>query len=61
MKKKVKEIIVTVCSGAVDVYFVPKGVNVIVLDYDIESYDDNDKRLKEDAAGTKYIERIFGE
>ena len=55
-----KDIIMTVQGGCVDVEKLPKGVNLILKDYDIESYRENDERLKEDETGSQYIERVFG-
>ena len=53
-----KDVIITVLGGVVEVENVPKGVNVIVRDYDIESFRDDDHRIKDDDYG-RYIERFF--
>lgn len=49
----------TVKGGCVDVECLPDNTNLIIKDYDVESYREDDTRLKEDDNG-QYIERIFG-
>lgn len=60
-KKRKNQIVdVTVMGGCVDVSNVPDGINVVVWDYDVESYRGDDRRLKKDTDGTPYIRRVFG-
>jgi len=54
-----KDIILTIQGGCVDVKNLPTDVNLIIQDYDIESYGEFDSRLKEDNNGTSYIERVY--
>ena len=59
-KKRNKIIDVTVQGGCVDIAGVPDGINVVVRDYDTESYDEDDDRLTTDKEGIPYIKRVFG-
>lgn len=57
--ENMKDVIITVLGGVVEVDKIPKNVRVIVKDYDIDSYAEDDKRLKDDNQNNSYIERIF--
>ena len=54
-----KTVVLTLNRGLIDCYDnIPKGVEVVIRDYDIENYSEND--LKKDENGNEYKEIIFG-
>lgn len=55
-----KKINITVEGGVIqDISDIPKGVNVVVRDYDCEGCDE--ELLKTDQDGNYYIESVWGE
>ena len=55
--KRTKVVRVTIEGGAVQHVALPKGVKVIVKDYDTDGVED--RSLKQDENGDKYIETIW--
>ena len=58
-KNKDKTVVVVIQDGLVEVHNVPKGINVIIRDYDVDGADP--ERLKEDPDGKLCFEREINE
>lgn len=58
-KNKNKTVVVAIQDGMVEVHNIPKGISVIIRDYDIDGVDP--ERLVEDPDGELCIERLINE
>lgn len=54
-----KIVTVTIQGGLVADVKAPKGVNVVINDYDIEGWDYRDYELKKDAKNRRYAEEVW--